>query len=328
MGKLILTADDYGLDEGVNEGTLISVRNNTVTSVQVMANMATPQQIQNLATAIRESGNLCGIGLHICTTFGPSLMQKPTSFTEKWADGRYYFIDVRDWKYTPDSDDDMKEELEAQFNRLKTTIGGAGYIDSISSHQNLHFFNEDYLKMLVDLADENDVPFRSPLRWDQDKGTKLYPDAAGPKPIERTAIRTLLGCDHHSTRQILWDGASKSAMRQRLDYIAQNGTGGAPNSLCGPWYGQPDKRAIEWLIDQMDEMAAERPDYSTEILMHLSSTGQGDSGKENYKMSKRKNEYTKLNSPIVKGLINSLYTKPNLTLGSYRKVLRGQDVSY
>ncbi len=328
MSKLILTADDFGLNEGVNEATIQSVKNKTITSVQVMINMASEQQIRSLAAAVHEAGNLCGIGLHFCTTYGPSLMQKPTSFTIKDADGVFNFIDIKDWDYHSDSNDDMKEELTAQFKLLKSIIGSER-IDSLSSHQNIHLFNPDYMKMVGQLAEDNYVPVRSPLRWNQDLGNKSYPDGLVMQPIEDDAIKTVVNCKSINTRKMLYDGISPNKMMSCAAIINDNKkTGGTPNTMCGHWYRQPKKRALNWIVQQLDEIHPNKPFYATEILMHLSNSVIGDDPKQNYKMVDRLKEFEVLNSIDVKDFIHSLYSKANFELGSYRKVLMGETVSY
>jgi|GEM_PF-3536845 len=325
MSRLILTADDYGLNSGVNEGTLIAVRKKTVTSVQVLVNMATREEIIELASAIHESGDLCGIGLHFCTTVGPSILQKQTSFTEKIGD-EYHFRRLQNWVYHPSADRDMEEELTAQFNKLKAIIGGSR-IDSFSSHQNVHLFDKDYCSMVARLAQPDKIPVRSPLRWDQADGLAHFPEK-GSDPIKLAALKTLAGCLHNpSTAFLLKQGISEKKMERR-QRILNDAAGVTPNTMCGHWYGQPLKKGIEWLADELEHIRLNGSDHATELLMHLSSSNDGDTDKENYKMFERRKEFIVLNTVDVMNYIHSLYEKSNFKLGSYRKVLRGEHVSY
>jgi predicted glycoside hydrolase/deacetylase ChbG (UPF0249 family) len=325
MSKLILTADDYGLNPGVNAGTLFSVRRKTVTSVQVLANLATEDQIRELASAIHESGNLCGIGLHFCTTFGPSVMQKETSFTEKIGDV-YHFRRLQNWAYHPSADEDMREELTAQFTQLKNIIGGER-IDSFSSHQNVHLFDESYCDMIAHLGEEHKIPVRSPLRWDQVKGLKHFPEK-GVDPITLSAIKTLSECLHNKrTVLLLTKGLSENAMKRRQSVLNQK-AGGTPHSMCGHWYGQPLKMGVVWLVDELERVRAKGKLHTSELLMHLSNSEEGDTNYENYKMADRRKEFNVLNTVEMMHYIHSLYERPDFVLGSYRKVMQNEDVRY
>lgn len=327
MSKLILTADDYGLNQWVNEATINSVKNRTVTSVQVLMNMASEEDVLTLANAIHEAGNLCGIGLHFCTTVGPSLVQKPTSFVELDTDGIYHFIDLNRWKHDPNADSDMLEELTAQFEKLKGIIGSER-IDSFSSHQNIHMFNPNYMQMLGSLAEENWIPVRSPLRWTQDQ-TKSYPDGLVMQPIEDHAIKTVTNCIHQTTRRMLYNGIFPEKMKICRALINDNKkTGGTPHTMTGHWYGQPKKRALNWIVQILEEMASDRPHYATEVLMHLSTSAAGDLTSQIYLMKHRLKEYNVLNTIDVKDFINSLYTREKFELGSYRKTLLGENINY
>ncbi|WP_430405838.1 ChbG/HpnK family deacetylase [Fluviicola sp.] len=325
MSKLILTADDYGLNPGVNEGTLFSVRRKTVTSVQVLANMATEDQIRELASAINESGNLCGIGLHFCTTFGPSVVQKETSFTEKIGDV-YHFRRLQNWAYHPSANDDMAEELTAQFNKLKNIIGGER-IDSFSSHQNVHLFDEYYCSVIAHLGEEHKVPARSPLRWDQVKGVKHFPEK-GADPIKLAAVKALAECLHNKrTALLLTKGLSENTMERRQRILKEK-AGGTPHSMCGHWYGQPLKMGVSWLVDELERIRDKGKLHTTELLMHLSNSAEGDTNYENYKMDDRRKEFGVLNTVEMMNYIHSLYERPNFVLGSYRKVVRNETVTY
>lgn len=328
MRKLILTADDYGLNPGVNLATLESIRNKTVTSVQVLVNMASDYDIRLLAKTIHEAGNTCGIGLHLCTTVGPSVLNKETPITT-WntATQRYEFVALQDWSHQNRDDDYIAEEMTAQFNRLKNLIGSER-IDTISSHQNIHLFYGNYLNVVEQLAMDNRVPVRSPVRWEQDKLNRTYQDRAILSPIQKEALNTFKVCPTN-TKALLWNGTWEQRMTARREQIVKNKqTGGCPETMCGHWFDQPDIRAMEFLASELAGMNGNRSGYAAELLMHLSTSSDGDIPKQNYSMKKRKKEYEQLNSPAMKAYIHNIYLSTNVQLGSYRKVLHGTDVSY
>ncbi|MCE3294404.1 MAG: hypothetical protein K0R65_118 [Crocinitomicaceae bacterium] len=331
MGKLILTADDYGLSTGVNEAILQSVRNNTITSVQVLMNYVGENEVLKLAKTIAESGNRCGIGVHLCTTAGKSVIQEPSSLTYIGTDGAYHFRELQDWDYDETLLEDMKKELEAQYKKLSDIIGGER-IDSLSSHHNIHLFDEKYMKIVADIAKAHAIPVRSPLRWNQDDTClrRNYPDGLALSPIEHSSILTLAQCRKGSTRRVLLNALDSKRMLVNRELVNNNNPGkrGAPNSTSGHWYGQPKKRALNWTLEQLLLLKPVHPQYATEIFMHLSNTAAGGDPKLTYPMSKRLEEYTALNSVDVKDLLKSLYNHADYELGSYRKVLLGESVDY
>ncbi len=328
MRKLILTADDYGLNPGVNLATLESVRNRTVTSVQVLVNLASDYDIKLLAKTIHEAGNTCGIGLHLCTTVGPSVLNKETPITT-WSipNQRYEFVALQDWSHQERDDAHIIDEMNAQFKRLKDLIG-SDRIDAISSHQNIHLFYPPYLNAVEKLAIDNRVPVRSPVRWEQDKLNNTYQNRKILSPIQKEAIKTFKVCPIN-TKGLLWDGMWETRMDARRDQIVRNKkTGGCPETMCGHWFDQPEMRAMEFLASELAGMNGTRSEYGAELLMHLSTSSEGDLPKQNYSMKKRKKEYEQLNSPAMKQYIQDIYRSTNVLLGSYRKVLHGTDVSF
>jgi predicted glycoside hydrolase/deacetylase ChbG (UPF0249 family) len=329
MGKLIITADDYGLNPSVNQAILESVKNRTVTSVHVLTNYASDKDIEDLATAIHNAGNHCGIGLHFCTTAGESLIQEANSINYKsHAGAPYRFYDISEWNYQGSNSHDLFMEMSKQFEKLRRIIG-AERIDSFSSHHNIHLFSEAYMRILVELAEDSWIPIRSPLRWTQDKGLKNFRDGLGLSPIEKTSINMLIHCKAESTQKLLLSALDKDLMLSNRGMANDNKkTGGTPNSTSSHWYGQPSKRALEWTVNQLTSIRPKKPFYATEIYAHLAVSTEYEDPSLNYPMRERVMEYATLNSPEVRQFIQSLYDNPEIEFGSYRKVLLGEKISY
>lgn len=329
MGKLIITADDYGLNPSVNQAILESVKNGTVTSVHVLANYASDKDIEDLATAINNAGNRCGIGLHFCTTAGESLIQAANTINYRSVENNSYrFYDISEWNYKESNSHDVFMELSQQFEKLRRIVG-AERIDSFSSHHNIHLFSEVYMRILVELAEASWIPIRSPLRWTQDKGLKKFKDGLGLSPIEKTSITTLMHCKVESTQKMFLRAIDKDLMLSNRSMANDNKkTGGTPDSTSSHWYGQPSKRALEWTVSQLTSIRPKKPFYATEIFAHLAVSAEYEDPLLNYPMRERVMEYATLNSPEVRQFIRSLYDNPEIEFGSYRKVLLGEKISY
>ena len=118
--KIILTADDYGLSKQGDDAILKAVELGTVSSVQVLVNMASEADIKKLAKTISDSGNNCGIGLHVCTTAGKSVLELDNSLTQ---DGGDEFYSLSEMDYERLNSMEMANELRAQFEKLADVIG-------------------------------------------------------------------------------------------------------------------------------------------------------------------------------------------------------------
>ena len=325
MSKLILTADDYGLNPAVNAAVLTSIQNNAITSVQVLANYASESDIRLLAATIHAAGNKCGIGLHFCTTAGRSILRKASTLTHG---PNFEFYKLEDWDYAHTNSNDVKEELLAQYKMLADIIGGHR-IDSLSSHHNIHLFSPVYMGIIVKIAEAHQIPVRSPVRWSQDKKNKNYPGPGMLAPIEKTAFKTLSSCKSDATQALLSRAILGYLMRENRDLANFNVPPvRTPHSASGHWYGQPSKKAIEWTVGKLLEGPNGDHTYATEIFMHLANSTVYEDPSLTYLMYDRVVEYNKLNSSDVRNYIQTLYNKPGLDFGSYRKVLMGQKVSY
>lgn len=322
MRKLILTADDYGLHENVNQAILEAVRTRMVTSVHVMVNLATDAQIIELHETILASGNHCGIGLHFCTTTGPSVLQDSNStLTTITNNGVYHFPEMKDWDVNQTDSQDVKAELNAQFNKLAEIIG-VDSIDCISSHQNIHFYNSFYSKFIEELSKLHRIPIRSMIRWSKDKRTKTYWLGKNPMPIFWTAIETLDNCNSLHTKKLLLEALDGASLRESWKTIKYNSlAGGITNSTSDHWFGQPSQLAIEWTIEKLVENKMEIDDYSTEVFMHLSNSAEEVISGISYSMEKRFDEFEVVTNPEFILYVQSLYNRTDIQIGSYRKVL-------
>lgn len=149
MKKVIITADDFGYSESVNQAIVKSHREGILTSASLMV---TGKSFDSAVKLAKENPGLA-IGLHLVLICGksvlphseiPDLVNEDKNFSNSptFAGIQYYF-DAK-------SRIQLEKEIRAQFNKFKT----AGLICShVDSHQHMHI-NPAILDILLKIAQE------------------------------------------------------------------------------------------------------------------------------------------------------------------------------
>lgn len=159
---LIINADDFGLSPSVNRGILKAFHTGTITSTTLMTNMPGFQEAIEIAKAKRD----LGVGLHFNLSYGRPLSPPSSVPSLVGSDGTY--------AYRPGESavtwtaEDVKTELEAQWNRFLATGLHPTHIDS---HHGIHSF-EPALSLVTELCLKYDIPFRRPLHFSSTIGQR------------------------------------------------------------------------------------------------------------------------------------------------------------
>jgi chitin disaccharide deacetylase len=149
MKYLIVNADDYGLDENINQGIIRAYSKGIVTSTTILAN---GEAFFSGITSLKENPGL-GVGVHLTLVNGhplsspaevPSLINKDGNFLANYKEffsrflmGKINLSEIRtEWS---------KQILYVQNQGLKVT--------HLDSHQHLHIF-PGISNIVVDLAKE------------------------------------------------------------------------------------------------------------------------------------------------------------------------------
>ncbi len=333
---LIITADDYGLNQYVNEGTREAVASGIVTSVHVMPNLVNQNDINLLIDAIHQGGNKCGIGLHINTTWWRAIIQEEAGFKHNYRAGewRYHDLNTYNHKHVSKSASDlakMKREMWAQFDYLSTLIGGKDKIDAISSHYNFHLWDKTYLGYVKEIAKTASIPVRSPMRWvtkRQKPKTKKYP--LGTDPLTKAAFdRIKKMISNRSTLKLMKTSLDWRTLTKHYDDLISSQISVARNS-SGHWFGQPSLDAAKWFIEELALIneADNNSGYASEIFMHISNNMMGGDSRYGYTQAQRRTEYNIIRKQSFINAFNEWIANHETRHGSYRKVLQGKDVSY
>jgi len=161
MLKLIINADDFGLNEKVNEAILKSFTNGILQSTSLMANGKSVEQAVGI---IRSYPNL-DIGIHL-TLVGaqpileieklPSLVDEDGNFPKHAIDfTKKYFAEKLSFE-------EIKNELIAQIEKI---LDYGIKVSHIDSHQHLHILPK-ILEITVELANRYNIKF---IRFPREK---------------------------------------------------------------------------------------------------------------------------------------------------------------
>lgn len=333
---LIITADDYGLNEYVNEGTCEAVANGIVTSVHVMPNLVKQKDINQLIDAIHAGGDKCGIGLHINTTWGRAIIQEEASFKHNYNSDGLHYRDLNTYNHKKTIKNGaeverMEREIWKQYDYLCTLIGGKEKIDAISSHYNFHLWDKTYLNMVYDIAKTANIPVRSPMRWvTKRQKPKLPKYPLGTFPLTRAAFdRIKKMISNRSTLKLMKTSLDWKTLTAHYDYLLDNNISVSKNN-SGHWFGQPSLDAAEWFIEQLDRINMEDNEsgYSSEIFMHISNNMLGGDSLYGYTQAQRRTEYNVIRKQTFKDKLKTCLAQHETRHGSYRKVLQNKDLSY
>lgn len=131
--RLVVTADDFGFTEGINEGIERCVAAGTVKSTCVMTNMPSWEGIREL----RRFAPDVSIGIHWTVTQGRPVL--PADRVCSLVDARGGFWDVREFRRRARCGEvdweELAAELLSQYELLKDAVGKVAYWNV---HQNVH----------------------------------------------------------------------------------------------------------------------------------------------------------------------------------------------
>jgi len=153
--RVVFNADDYGSHPQISRGIVKSMQQGVVRSTTVLANMVTDEELSWLAKLPDIS-----IGAHLNLTKGTPI----TPFFQDFLDERGDFS--KELVFSPEGgpvlpEDAVREELNAQVNRLKAS--GLS-LDHLDSHHHVHGF-VPVLDAVIEIASDGNMAVRPTTRW-------------------------------------------------------------------------------------------------------------------------------------------------------------------
>ncbi len=158
MKRLIISADDFGLTEGINEGIIRCAREGVVTSASVMVNMPTFEQAVSLA------GQCPGLatGVHLNLVKGSPL--QPPDEVRSLVDNQGVFYTLPHFTLRLLSRQIKISEVEKELKKqLEKALEAELTITHLDSHRHFHVY-PPLLKLVIKLAREHKInKIRCPL---------------------------------------------------------------------------------------------------------------------------------------------------------------------
>ena len=256
--KYILTADDYGAVDFIDNGILKAIQAGKINSVACFALPMRKQddlddRMEKLLKLQRDHD--FAIGLHFSLTAGRSndinVSKFGNTLTRRYDnEGYYYMRDPKNYTFGAIQADELALELKSQLSRLKQYTTA---IDSISNHHGIVYMDTDLFKPYAAVAADEGIPVRAPVVWKKYKLPTGNFDHLPGKPVIRQGLK-LRWVDQ------LLDAAKN---QPRID-IAKELRLLYPTCLVDEIYGQPYPENLQLLFSAYYQKV-----FSAEFMFHL-----------------------------------------------------------
>lgn len=257
MKQVIVNADDLGLTPGVNRGIVEAHRKGIVTSTSVMITL--PDAPAGLELALTEAPNL-GLGLHLNLTAGRPILpaaRVPSLVTD---DGQFHHISAWPAAIEGFASDDLRAEIEAQFDAFTQIAGRAP--DHLDAHHHAAYLHPAALRALCDLAVEHGLPIRSPMLDlpDAASGALVRQMLAGFQPERLPSLLESLRAALDAGPRPRWPDTlvldyshERPALAALLVTLTTLPDDGVTEIMCHPGYADDALRAGSTLIESREE---------------------------------------------------------------------------
>lgn len=172
-GKIILTADDYGAIDFVDDAIIESIKDGNINCVSTFVcfptSMARVLRLVELKKELEKINKPSfGIGLHFSITAGNPIYSNDSSLCER-VKGIPQFLNAELYPFTKIVHTHLDKELSAQIERLANWVGGIQNIDHVSNHHGVVYVDEEFFTVYSDNIKDHQIPIRSPKLWSRAK---------------------------------------------------------------------------------------------------------------------------------------------------------------
>lgn len=161
--KIILTTDDFGVDDSIDKGIIQLVRYNIIHSVEVLANNG-----ENGKKSIERTLNLLDqtealnpgleLGVHLTITSGKPI-SKSDGLSKILCNGHFISAKKTNSQAVPQA---IYNELKAQIEVLKSNPRIWSKVTHLTNHHDALWFFPEYTEMYVQVARDFNLPIRNP----------------------------------------------------------------------------------------------------------------------------------------------------------------------
>jgi predicted glycoside hydrolase/deacetylase ChbG (UPF0249 family) len=293
--RVIITADDYGVCENVNEGISLAARLRCISNVSAFTNFG--DSLGGLKALSLECPWL-GIGVHLNLNAG-----KPVTAPEHiptLVNGEGYFYNITEFVlHLPDiSGEEVLTEMRAQMKKL---IASGIKLDHISSHFGVLSFYPLYFELGNRLAREFDVPVRSPVAASR-KFPEVYKNENTHRLVRKLAWK--LALRHPVVAMKLAGQFNIGEMERKSGELDALGIP-HPGMMIDSFYGDPTPSNLMHILENL-------PPGTSEILVHLGNHNRQQeypAGLDTVYLRNRECELMTITSPYLQECLSSLNIK-------------------
>ncbi len=252
---VILTADDFGASDNIDEGIVFALERGAITAVSALMNLpASHDALRELAGRFPDAG----IGVHFNLTTGAPVLDPRLVPSLVDAHGTFMATDELLSRIRDVSLNELELELRAQVRALDE-LGIR--LDHLSDHNGIISLYPPFFEVFCRIAHERGVPVRSPLTASM-KYPRLFPDAGTVKKGKETAWK-VIGRDPFGALGLL-PFTNLASMEKRVARLDELGIP-HPGTLIDYLYGNPTPSAAIHILRNL-------PVGVSEIVVHLGTS--------------------------------------------------------
>ncbi len=217
--RLIVNADDYGRTAAVSEGIRAAHRDGIVTSTSAMMNL--PGVEDELRLALAQTPTL-GLGVHLVLTSGRPLLPPEQARSLVDSDGNFLRPGAFLERLAYLDPGQVRAEWRAQVEKFRRATGhNPTHLDS---HHHASYFSEMLFSVMLELADEYEVPVRKPLADSGDHGFPPSLVDSVREFVPRLAAEYRPSWPDHFVCAFYGPGATKENLLSILDSLGEGTT--------------------------------------------------------------------------------------------------------
>ena len=291
---LIVTADDFGIAESINDGIRAGIACGIVNTVSAMTNL--PGCVESLLTLHADHPEV-GIGVHLNITTGQPLSAAAVAPSLVTETGTFPKVTNRVARIAAVRVDQLRLELRRQIVALRD----AGItVDHLSSQHNLLMLYSPFFELVIELAREFLVPVRCPVPLSfADSRFAGSPIRRRGSEIVRAAMRK-----GPVTTAGLWRYAQLKEMDRNRTRLDETGVRHPELTVDALW-GSPTPETLHHMLSCL-------PQGVSELIVHLGRYDPGGASLEEVPcgvdegyFAMREMELAVITSPLVREWIDS-----------------------
>jgi len=254
LRRLIITADDFGASQNINQGIVQAVEGGIVNTVSAMTNFPLSHgDLKRLHSAFPD----VGIGVHLNITTGKPICDSEEIPSLVGEEGCFFTIDRILPELRRISLSELNRELESQVQALEEL---SIPIDHLSSQHGILGLYAPFFEIVVDLAEKYHSPVRTPLLASR-KFPRLFPQALTQKKARRLAVHFAL---KHLVDALLLLEHVSLRKSEELSRLLTARALAHPDIFIDSLYGNPTEENLRHIFENL-------PEGVSELAVHLGS---------------------------------------------------------